>query len=100
MPSTHSTALSFYFFYLVPYFPHWTRPWLYGTAVTVYWAAGVWSRVKLGYHTWEQVLGGVAFGAALAWGWRSAWKANPWIGRELQGLVDVVVARTMALLGR
>lgn len=33
----------------------------------------VWSRVRLGYHSVDQVMVGITLGAACAIGWRKAW---------------------------
>ncbi|WVN86022.1 uncharacterized protein L203_101180 [Cryptococcus depauperatus CBS 7841] len=98
MPSTHSTALSFYFFYTLPLLvvsqsaakdstsriPY---PWLVGPAVTVYWMMGLWSRKELGYHTWRQIFVGVVFGGVLAFTWRRIWESCS-VGVYLQPLID------------
>ncbi|WVQ85157.1 hypothetical protein IAT38_007322 [Cryptococcus sp. DSM 104549] len=94
MPSTHSSALTFYLAYLLPLIP--TLPlspfWrgAAGVGVMGYWAAGLWSRKALGYHTWEQVLGGAAWGVGLAVGWRGVWERYPGLGEGLQGVIDHV----------
>lgn len=118
-PSTHSTALSFYLFYLLPILlstpagsisnPVFIPNPLSGTGagwmadfqglfysngfigfLVAYWAGGVWSRVKLGYHTPEQVVGGVVFGMGLAMGWRSVWRSNEWVRDGLGQLIEIV----------
>ncbi|WWD22872.1 hypothetical protein CI109_107367 [Kwoniella shandongensis] len=92
MPSTHSTALTFYFSYLLPLIvvpnglPY---PFFLGPLVTSYWIGGLWSRKELGYHTWEQIVGGAAYGTLLAGVWRGVWEHWPVIGKGLQGLIDV-----------
>ena len=145
MPSTHSTALSFYFFYLVPalIFPStWmsiipfalplritltdsllelipsshtvvakfraggsftsapiasggrrlrlsnAQGYLSAVGITLYWIGGVWSRVELGYHTYSQVWGGVAFGWLVSAIWRGLWLYNPALEPWLQGWID------------
>ncbi|WVR03256.1 hypothetical protein IAU60_000247 [Kwoniella sp. DSM 27419] len=92
MPSTHSTALTFYFIYLLPYAYRLPNPWSYFGAigVTAYWVLGLWSRKALGYHTFKQVLGGVAYGTLLAVGWKAAWYAYPTIGTHFQHIIDWV----------
>jgi dolichyldiphosphatase len=110
-PSTHATALSFYFFYLLPILLS-TPTGSVSNAIRIggfvvdfegffysngfiaflvaYWLGGIWSRVKLGYHTPEQVIGGVVFGAGLAMGWRSIWRNNEFIRNGLAGIIDFV----------
>jgi membrane-associated phospholipid phosphatase len=128
MPSTHSTALSFYFFYLIPiilstssspgtdstglssFVSHRINiPALgpvnlqnvfhstpFAVFVASYWLGGVWSRVKLGYHTYPQVFGGMLLGGLLAAGWRGTWE-----GSELvRGTVGSLVGWGMRLLIR
>ncbi|WRT63397.1 uncharacterized protein IL334_000302 [Kwoniella shivajii] len=92
MPSTHSTALTFYFIYLIPFVTLLPSPYslLAGLGVGGYWILGLWSRKELGYHTWEQVLGGGLYGTLLALGWKSLYKNYPVIGNSIQGLVDAV----------
>ncbi|OCF33102.1 hypothetical protein I316_05147 [Kwoniella heveanensis BCC8398] len=110
MPSTHSTALTFYFIYLLPFALSTSKLSATGRATATaaglglptplslvaasgliaYWSAGLWSRKELGYHTWEQVFGGAAYGTILALGWKAAWKAYPAIGEGLQYLIDTV----------
>jgi membrane-associated phospholipid phosphatase len=58
--------------------------------LVAYWLGGIWGRVKLGYHTPEQVIGGVVFGAGLAMGWRSIWRNNEFIRNGLAGIIDFV----------
>lgn len=58
--------------------------------LVAYWAGGVWSRVKLGYHTPEQVVGGVIFGMGLAMGWRSVWRGNEWVRDGLGNAIELV----------
>ncbi|WVQ93976.1 hypothetical protein IAU59_001054 [Kwoniella sp. CBS 9459] len=105
MPSTHSTALTFYFIYLLPFalsssfsssssaqsssLPS-SLSLISGAGLIAYWSAGLWSRKELGYHTWEQIFGGAAYGTLLALGWKAAWKAYPAIGTGLQYLIDTV----------
>jgi dolichyldiphosphatase len=109
-PSTHATALSFYFFYLLPIllstpsgsvsnairiggFVFDFEGFFYSNGfiafLVAYWLGGIWSRVKLGYHTPEQVLGGVVFGAGLAMGWRSIWRNNEWVRNSLAQIIDL-----------
>jgi dolichyldiphosphatase len=137
MPSTHSTALTFYWVYLLPMIPSLTPivirslgsvsrhlasllarlPLLEGSArvleqpiqlaalnrgypsfgstllgagLTGLWAAGLWSRVELGYHTPQQVFAGAALGAVLAPAWALAWVNNPDLGAVVQRSIDMV----------
>lgn len=99
LPSTHSTALTFYATYLVPLLPslssHLPLPiWSAQLGVIGYWVGGVWSRVELGYHTPLQVLGGVMLGAVLAVVWRGLWVGWPGFEGLLQGVIDWVWVRT------
>ncbi|WVW81482.1 hypothetical protein I302_103476 [Kwoniella bestiolae CBS 10118] len=95
MPSTHSTALTFYFIYLIPYVHLLPTPldWMAGVGVSTYWVLGLWSRKQLGYHTWEQVVGGAVYGTLLAVFWRGVWGRYPLIGRGIQGVFDAVWSR-------
>ncbi|KAK6904963.1 hypothetical protein L486_02567 [Kwoniella mangroviensis CBS 10435] len=95
MPSTHSTALTFYFIYLIPYVQYLSFPlsWLAGIGVSGYWVLGLWSRKQLGYHNWQQVLGGALYGTLLALGWKWVYGMHPWIGKGIQVIVDGVCAR-------
>jgi dolichyldiphosphatase len=110
MPSTHSTALSFYLFYLLPLAPllashlstHLSSflqrrvvvsPWLVRIGLGAYWIGGLWSRVRLGYHTVAQVLVGAIFGGLLAAAWRWGWELNRgWLRGSLQSVIDQVWA--------
>lgn len=42
------------------------------------WAAGLWSRQALGYHTVPQIVVGAALGAGMGVGWKSLWE----VGKE------------------
>lgn len=78
MPSTHSTSISFFVTYMllsldpVADFLSLPRP-IVGAAIFAWGYAIAWSRVKLGYHSVDQVMVGVTLGAAIAVGWRKAW---------------------------
>lgn len=75
MPSTHSTALAFYFFYLWPKLPLLTgHKGLERAVLLIVTALTLWSRVELGYHTPQQVLGGVVVGAVCAVLWSVLWE--------------------------
>jgi dolichyldiphosphatase len=63
---------------------------LLGIALTGLWAAGLWSRVELGYHTPQQVFGGAALGAVLAPAWALVWAKNPGVGAVIQRSIDTV----------
>ena len=122
MPSTHSTALTFYFAYLVPIllFSSPSTPggltgangaggilekmgmaarYTAAVAITAYWAGGIWSRVELGYHTYPQCFGGIALGTVLAVVWRGVWEKNSWMESIGQRLIDTVWRTTMGRLG-
>lgn len=89
MPSTHSTALTFYAAYILPSLSSLPLPYLLGLGVVGYWAAGLWSRKELGYHTWEQIGAGALTGGILTWIWRGIW--NNWdVEGTLQPLIDHV----------
>lgn len=95
MPSTHSTALAFYFFYLWPRLPLVTNHrWLERGIVTTITALTLWSRVELGYHTPQQVLGGVTVGVlfALMWSWL-------WSNTSVSSLVDSAIIWSKSLIG-
>ena len=157
MPSTHSTALSFYFFYLVPallfpapimtlfpfalplriILPTSVQMYIPDSAkavtklrargafrsapiistsrklnlsdpqanlstfwITAYWIGGVWSRVELGYHTYAQVWGGVAFGWLISSIWRGLWLYNPALEGWMQGWIDRIWALGLELVSR
>ncbi|WWC85518.1 uncharacterized protein L201_000382 [Kwoniella dendrophila CBS 6074] len=95
MPSTHSTSLTFYFIYLIPYVRYLPFPLdiLGGIGLTGYWLLGLWSRKQLGYHTWEQIFGGVAYGTFLALSWRLVYNKYPFIGSRIQYITDIVWSR-------
>ena len=67
MPSTHSTALTFFYAYLAP------LNGLTSIPLTIAWILGLWSRRELGYHTGEQIAVGAAIGAFAALVWRMLW---------------------------
>jgi dolichyldiphosphatase len=91
MPSTHSTALGFYFAYMWPLLPLVSGAvWGERAAVASITALTLWSRVELGYHTVPQVVVGTTVGVICAVGWRALWVANPAIEGQLQALMDVV----------
>ena len=122
MPSTHSTALTFYLVYLLPIIPSLyalpSQSHLYSQSrifprmqdisnflpcspglisqgfLLGYWVLGLWSRVELGYHTPQQVLGGIVLGCVLALGWRNLWLATPNLERWVQGVIDHIWSRT------
>ena len=118
MPSTHSTALTFYLAYLVPALLGWggssngvasssTRDlplsplvrYLAAAAVMAYWVGGIWSRIELGYHTPEQCYGGAALGGALAFVWRAVWVQNPAMAGWVQNVMDEVWGLTLGRVG-
>lgn len=68
--------------------------------LVAYWAGGIWSRVKLGYHTPEQVVGGVIFGMGLAMGWRSIWRNNEWVRDGLARLIEWVWGEGVKVFNR
>ena len=70
MPSTHSTALTFFWAYLAPLCPTWCIP------LTIAWLLGLWSRRELGYHTAAQIAVGTAIGIAAALAWHQIWVHN------------------------
>jgi dolichyldiphosphatase len=70
MPSTHSTALTFFYAYLAPIYLQWSVP------LTVAWVMGLWSRRELGYHTFAQIAAGAAIGAVAALTWHQIWLHN------------------------
>lgn len=89
MPSTHSTALTFYAAYMLPSLSSLPLPYLSGLGIVGYWAAGLWSRKELGYHTWEQIVAGALTGGVLTFIWRGIW--NNWdVEGKLQPLIDHV----------
>lgn len=95
MPSTHSTALAFYFFYLWPRLPLFTsHRWFERTILTVITGLTLWSRVELGYHTPQQVLGGVVVGAifAVLWSWL-------WDNTGVPSLVQSIIDKAKSLVG-
>lgn len=105
MPSTHSTALSFYLFYILPLipfleqFPTPASKWLAGGVIGCYWMGGIWSRVELGYHTWNQCCGGIVLGWLVSKAWFQIWLANPYhLRHHLQLFIDVVWTHTFAYL--
>jgi dolichyldiphosphatase len=101
MPSTHSTALSFYFFYLFPFIlsSHISTPLRISGVVGLagYWIGGLWSRVELGYHDYKQVSAGVALGIILAGMWRGLWEYGGFQG-HLQWLEDITLGRIFGSL--
>ncbi|GMK54199.1 hypothetical protein CspeluHIS016_0107850 [Cutaneotrichosporon spelunceum] len=91
MPSTHSTALGFYFTYMWPLLPLATSSvWGERAALAVITGLTLWSRVELGYHTVTQVMVGTAVGVNSALGWKALWNSNSAIEIQLQTLIDTV----------
>ncbi|TXT10684.1 hypothetical protein VHUM_02189 [Vanrija humicola] len=89
MPSSHSTALSYYFFYLFPLLPLATSSaWGERAVLTAVCALTIWSRVELGYHTVAQVLGGGVVGAVGAVTWSTLWNSVPAIETTLQSAIS------------
>ncbi|KIR62592.1 hypothetical protein I314_03538 [Cryptococcus bacillisporus CA1873] len=89
MPSTHSTALTFYAAYMLPSLSSLPLPYLSGLGIVGYWASGLWSRKELGYHTWEQIGAGALTGVLMSLIWRGIW--NNWdVEGTLQPLIDHV----------
>lgn len=95
MPSTHSTALAFYLVYLWPLLPLVSTSipglWIERIALAGITGLGLWSRVKLGYHTVPQVFVGIATGGVSALAWKQIWKTYPAIEPWLQNLIDRAV---------
>ncbi|KAL1408921.1 hypothetical protein Q8F55_005735 [Vanrija albida] len=92
MPSSHATALSYYFCYLLPLLPLASgATWAERAALTATAGAIIWSRVELGYHTVPQVLGGAVVGAAGAAGWSALWDAVPEIQSGIQAAIDATL---------
>ena len=73
---------------------------LAGCFITVYWTGGVWSRVELGYHTWNQCLGGVVLGAGWVKVWYGIWMTSPMVREGLQVFIDTVWAGSIGRLVR
>ncbi|CAK9784478.1 hypothetical protein CC85DRAFT_284742 [Cutaneotrichosporon oleaginosum] len=98
MPSTHSTALGFYFAYMWPLLPLVSSAvWGERVAVAAITALTLWSRVELGYHTVPQVVVGTTVGVVCAFGWKSLWDAYPMVGGQLQMLMDAVFDKVFSL---
>lgn len=72
--------------------------WAERTALTLFCGLTLWSRVELGYHTREQVLGGVVVGAVSAVAWKLLWTTIPQIGWFIQDVMDGVQAVAWNLL--
>lgn len=92
MPSTHSTAIMFYFVYLWPLAPMVFPAWAEKMALAGIGGLTLWSRVELGYHTIAQVAAGTAVGGVGALGWSALWAAYPSIEGNLQNVIDQGVA--------
>lgn len=115
MPSTHSTALTFYMFYIYPLLPSLfsSTPQFISQPVTLLnitrvglttlWASGLWSRQALGYHTKPQILVGGLLGAGMAFAWKSLWvmgKERGWgieegLERLMEGVWGLTVGRIL-----
>ncbi|KLO20698.1 PAP2-domain-containing protein [Schizopora paradoxa] len=86
MPSTHSAAITFYATYIslaakfLPIHPSLPPSPLTRTlpvALAIPWASSViYSRIRLGHHTWPQVGVGCAFGAIFAGMWFRLWTSG------------------------
>ncbi|ORY30830.1 hypothetical protein BCR39DRAFT_528524 [Naematelia encephala] len=106
MPSTHSTALTFYSIYLLfnPSFssslsqlvPSPIPRFAVQSGIQVFCIAGIWSRVQLGYHTLLQVFAGVLLGTLLALAWTTIWESRRSHGLEyaLQASIDYLWSLT------
>lgn len=87
MPSTHAAVVGFQAAYVLlaclalpihPNFPQSTISRILPPLVVVPWATAIIvSRVRLGYHTWAQVIVGLLYGVCTAAGMFSLWK-NGW----------------------
>ncbi|BEJ16984.1 hypothetical protein CspHIS471_0603850 [Cutaneotrichosporon sp. HIS471] len=98
MPSTHSTALGFYFAYMWPLLPLISNNiWGERAAVATITVLTLWSRVELGYHTVPQVVVGTTVGVICAAAWKVLWESNPAIEIQLQSLMDTVRDRALSL---
>lgn len=97
MPSTHSTALGFYFAYMWPLLPLVSGVvWGERVAVAAITGLTLWSRVELGYHTVPQVVAGTTVGVICAAGWKALWDTNPVIEAQLQALMDTVREKALS----
>ncbi|WWC67133.1 uncharacterized protein I206_101040 [Kwoniella pini CBS 10737] len=98
MPSTHSTSLTFYFIYLIPFLINknlnsnfqFFRNLLSILGISIYWLLGLWSRKKLGYHNLKQIFGGILFGSFLAFIWKFIYLKFPFIGLNIQNFINIV----------
>lgn len=88
MPSTHSTAIAFYFVYLWPLCPMVLNAWVERAALSLVGGMTLWSRIELGYHTVPQVVAGSTVGAVSALVWSALWSAYPAIQPALQNTID------------
>lgn len=93
MPSTHATALGFYFTYMWPLLPLASgNLWADRAGVATLAALTMWSRVILGYHTPAQVAAGAGVGAATAVAWKVLWDSNTAIQHGLQTLIETAIS--------
>lgn len=106
MPSTHSTALTFFMVYIFPLlprllptteYPAWILP-VSQVGLGGVWAAGLWSRRELGYHTAPQILVGGLLGGVMALAWKGLWvvgKQRGWgLDNGLGWAMEAVWSRT------
>jgi membrane-associated phospholipid phosphatase len=91
MPSTHSTSIAYFMTYIVLSLPPFQRSLTNHSALdlvmllgTLAWGIAImWSRIYLGYHTWQQG----AVGGAIGFGGGAAWRYI-WDGVVLPGGLD------------
>lgn len=108
MPSTHSAAITFYATYislaakLLPIHPTLPASSLTRTlpvALAIPWASSViYSRIRLGHHTWPQVSVGCACGVAFAGLWFRLWVSGlDEVGHDLEVWTNTFIQRGVSI---
>ena len=107
MPSTHSAAITFYATYIClaakflpihPSLPPSPLTRSIPVVLAIPWATSViYSRIRLGHHTWPQVGVGCAFGAIFAGLWFRLWTSGlDKVGWEIEMWANAVIERSLS----
>lgn len=106
MPSTHSTSIAFFMTYILLSLPPFQRSLTNSASLdalmlvgTLTWGIAImWSRIYLGYHTWQQVAVGGTIGFVGGAIWRHLWDGTV-LPRGFDSNIQHIVDRCFASIG-